>query len=112
MSEHSRLPVVMPGRGLQDLALNFPDALAEALFAQRLPPAAVDVEEVSRFLDHSSLAVTTTYLRRLEGQQDRGWARVAEAIGVWVSSVVSPVIIQARFRWSVQSCLSQSHDSP
>src|SRR5688572_4938631 len=40
------------------------------------------VEEVSRFLDHSNLATTTTYLRRLEGQEDRGWEKVAEAIGV------------------------------
>jgi len=40
------------------------------------------VEEVSRFLDHSSLAVTTTYLRRLEGQEDRSWELVAEAIGL------------------------------
>jgi len=40
------------------------------------------VEEVSSFLDHSSLAVTTTYLRRLEGQEDKSWASVAEAIGV------------------------------
>lgn len=40
------------------------------------------VEEVSRFLDHSSLAVTTTYLRRLEGQEDKSWAKVAAAIGV------------------------------
>lgn len=40
------------------------------------------VEEVSRFLDHSNLATTTTYLRRLEGQEDRTWGRVAEAIGV------------------------------
>jgi len=40
------------------------------------------VEEVSRFLDHSSLAVTTVYLRRLEGAEDRGWTKVAEAIGV------------------------------
>ena len=40
------------------------------------------VEEVSRFLDHSSLAVTTVYLRRLEGEQDRRWEKVAEAIGV------------------------------
>ncbi len=37
---------------------------------------------VIRFLDYSSLAVTTTYLRRLEGQEDRSWAKVAEAIGV------------------------------
>jgi site-specific recombinase XerD len=40
------------------------------------------VEAVSAFLDHSSLAVTTTYLRRLEGQDDQGWAAVAEAIGL------------------------------
>jgi integrase len=40
------------------------------------------VEDVSRFLDHSSLAVTTTYLRRLEGQRDLGWVKVAVAIGV------------------------------
>ena len=40
------------------------------------------VEDVSRFLDHSSLAVTTVYLRRLEGEQDKSWERVAEAIGV------------------------------
>lgn len=44
--------------------------------------AGESVEEVSRFLDHSSLAVTTVYLRRLEGQEDRGWGKVAEALGV------------------------------
>jgi len=44
--------------------------------------AGESVEEVSRFLDHSSLAVTTTYLRRLEGQEDRSWEKVAEAIGL------------------------------
>ncbi len=40
------------------------------------------VEDVSMFLDHSSLAVTTVYLRRLEGERDQGWAKVAQAIGV------------------------------
>jgi integrase len=44
--------------------------------------AGESIEEVSRFLDHSSLAVTTTYLRRLEGQEDLSWSRVAEAIGL------------------------------
>ncbi|MEX2227109.1 MAG: tyrosine-type recombinase/integrase [Dehalococcoidia bacterium] len=44
--------------------------------------AGESVEDVSRFLDHSSLAVTTTYLRRLEGEADTGWAKVAEAIGI------------------------------
>jgi site-specific recombinase XerD len=44
--------------------------------------AGESVEEVSRFLDHSSLAVTTTYLRRLEGQEDRSWEKVAAAIGL------------------------------
>lgn len=38
-------------------------------------------EAVSAFLDHSSLAVTTTYLRRLEGQRDSAWIGVAQAIG-------------------------------
>ncbi len=37
------------------------------------------VEEVSRFLDHSSLAVTSVYLRRLEGDEDNGWQHVAQA---------------------------------
>jgi integrase/recombinase XerD len=35
------------------------------------------IEDVSRFLDHSNLAVTTTYLRRLEGEEDDGWRKVA-----------------------------------
>jgi integrase len=44
--------------------------------------AGESVEAVSAFLDHSSLAVTTVYLRRLEGVEDRAWAEVALAIGV------------------------------
>jgi len=44
--------------------------------------AGESIEEVSRFLDHSSLAVTSTYLRRLEVQEDLGWGKVAEAIGL------------------------------
>ena len=44
--------------------------------------AGESIEAVSQFLDHSSLAVTTVYLRRLEGQTDESWARVAGAIGV------------------------------
>jgi integrase/recombinase XerD len=44
--------------------------------------AGESVEEVSRFLDHSNLATTTTYLRRLEGQQDNSWGKVAAAIGL------------------------------
>jgi integrase len=45
--------------------------------------AGESIEDVSRFLDHSSLAVTTVYLRRLEGQEDTSWGKVAEAIGVF-----------------------------
>ena len=45
--------------------------------------AGESVEEVSRFLDHSSLMVTSVYLRRLEGDRDQSWSKVAEAIGVW-----------------------------
>jgi integrase/recombinase XerC len=44
--------------------------------------AGESIESVSAFLDHSSLAVTTVYLRRLEGQTDESWGKVAEAIGV------------------------------
>lgn len=44
--------------------------------------AGESIESVSSFLDHSSLAVTSVYLKRLEGQEDRGWEKVAEAIGV------------------------------
>jgi len=44
--------------------------------------AGESVEQVSAFLDHSSLAVTTVYLRRLEGEADRAWAQVAAAIGL------------------------------
>ena len=40
------------------------------------------IEDVSRFLDHSSLGVTTTYLRRLEGQEDKSWGRVAAALSL------------------------------
>ena len=43
--------------------------------------AGESVEAVSSFLDHSSLAVTSVYLRRLEGQKDQSWRYVAEAIG-------------------------------
>ena len=44
--------------------------------------AGESMEDVSRFLDHYSLQVTTVYLRRLEGQEDRSWRSVAAAIGV------------------------------
>ena len=44
--------------------------------------AGESVEQVSRFLDHSSLAVTTVYLRQLEGDRDTAWGQVAVALGV------------------------------
>ncbi len=44
--------------------------------------AGESVEQVSRFLDHSSLAVTTIYLRRLEGDRDNTWQQVATVLGV------------------------------
>ena len=40
------------------------------------------VEELHRVRDHSSLALTTTYRRRLEAQEDLGWEKVAEALGL------------------------------
>ena len=44
--------------------------------------AGASIEAVSSFLDHSSLAVTSVYLRRLEGEADRVWPEVAIAIGL------------------------------
>lgn len=44
--------------------------------------AGESVKQVSRFLDHSSLAVTTVYLRQLEGDQNTTWEQVATALGV------------------------------
>jgi integrase/recombinase XerC len=44
--------------------------------------AGASIEAVSSFLDHSSLAVTSVYLRRLEGEADQTWPDVAIAIGV------------------------------
>jgi len=40
------------------------------------------IEAVSAFLDHSSLGVTTTYLRRLVGQSDSHWPAVADRLGL------------------------------
>ena len=44
--------------------------------------AGESVEQVSRFLDHSSLAVTSVYLRQLEGDRDTTWQHVADRIGL------------------------------
>ncbi len=44
--------------------------------------AGASIEAVSSFLDHSSLAVTSVYLRRLEGETDRTWPDVAIALGL------------------------------
>jgi integrase/recombinase XerD len=44
--------------------------------------AGASIEQVSSFLDHSSLSVTSTYLRRLEGETDLTWPDVALAIGL------------------------------
>jgi site-specific recombinase XerD len=87
------------GRGQRGItSATFYENLQRYLRKAGLPPAGVHVfrhsaaklrrdagesiEDVSRFLDHSSLAVTSVYLRRLEGQADAGWAKVAVALNV------------------------------
>jgi hypothetical protein len=71
------------------LARHFASCAASCAAALLLPSAAKlwrdageSLEEVSRIPDHSSLTATTTYLRRLEGQEDRSWEKVAPAIGL------------------------------
>ena len=44
--------------------------------------AGESVEQVSRFLDHSSLAVTWVYLGQLEGARDTTWQQVAVNLGI------------------------------
>ena len=61
------------------------------------------IGNVSRFLDHSSLAVTTIYLRRLEGQEDRRWRSVAAALGAGTH-----LLTQAG-RWGVSGFAAHGH---
>ncbi len=53
--------------------------------AKRRRDAGEGIETVSLFLDHSNLAVTTTYLGRLEGEENNnGWRKVGGPITqVW-----------------------------
>jgi len=44
--------------------------------------AGESIEAVSNFLDHSSLQVTSVYLRRLEGDSDQMWPDVAAVLGL------------------------------
>ena len=44
--------------------------------------AGASIEDVQSLLGHRSLATTATYLRRLEGEGDSGWAPVAAALGL------------------------------
>jgi len=44
ISEHSRLPVIMPGRDVKHLARNFPDALARVLAGLGIEASAVERE--------------------------------------------------------------------
>jgi hypothetical protein len=63
ISQHSRLPVVMPGRDLRHLADNFPAALARVLQALEIPREAI-VREIAE--THPAV-ITTTDSRSLLG---------------------------------------------
>lgn len=39
-----------------------------------------DVQEISEFLGHSSLAITQIYVQAVEGRQDTSWSKVAEML--------------------------------
>lgn len=41
-----------------------------------------NVEEIQRFLEHSSLAITQIYLHRVEGKTDTSWAKVEALLGL------------------------------
>lgn len=62
-SQHSRLPVLMPGRDLKHLAHNFPEALFPVLQALDLPRAAI----VAEIAETRTVVITTTNSRSLLG---------------------------------------------
>jgi hypothetical protein len=63
ISEHSRLPVILPGRDVKHLAQHFPDALARVLRALEIPSAAAKREvEATR-----EAVIATTNSRSLLG---------------------------------------------
>lgn len=39
-----------------------------------------DIQEISAFLGHSSLAITQIYVQAVEGKQDTSWAKIAELL--------------------------------
>ena len=57
-------------------------AFLNRLSGVRIAPGVPLYEAKYRIIDHSSLAVTIVYLRRLEGEQDKSWVKVAEANGL------------------------------
>jgi hypothetical protein len=61
-----------------------------------------DWKPVTRFLDHSSLAAATVRLRRVEGDRDITWQRVAEALGI--SSSRFPSRIHSLQTQRLQKC--------
>src|SRR5664280_2999734 len=68
--------------------------------------AGESIESVSQFLDHSSLAVTSVYLRRLEGQEDLTWR---EQNGRWSGCVHSRRPgSKRRFRKPRRTCCTPS----
>jgi hypothetical protein len=63
ISQHSRLPVVMPGRDVKHLARNFPAALSAVLQSPELPRAAI----VAEIAETRAALVATTESRSLLG---------------------------------------------
>jgi hypothetical protein len=63
ISQHSRLPVLMPGRDLKHLADNFPAALFAVLQTLHVPRAAI----VSEIAETHPAVITTTESRSLLG---------------------------------------------
>jgi site-specific recombinase XerD len=51
-------------------------------YARPLREVGATVEDVQHALDHSSLATTSTYLRKLEGSDDPFGPRLVELLGV------------------------------
>jgi hypothetical protein len=63
ISEHSRLPVLLPGRDLKHPAHNFPETLSALLCAPRLPRVVI----VNEIAEMRTAVIATTQSRSLDG---------------------------------------------
>jgi len=92
ISEHSRLPVVMPARDVKHLATGFPEALSLVLLGLALPPSAVEREVaeareavIAKTNSHSHLGTLIDFSYLLAGYVENAPELDLVALALWLS---------------------------